>query len=506
MLMKIRCLIPVLLLAACANPPANANNQPDANGDERPLNIHTATPDEETAARFIRRYPSLAVGLVNYFEPSRAQLVSREFSAETIVWRLDSTGDSGGLYDAAIDRAAELTVKNGWPESEISSEYYPEGHVALVTVESLGVPAGARKGDYIPVRIRPKGNAYDIRAGYLYPTPLRNKEGKTVAMLERGSLPLNADYYYDEDGNFIPDPELPKGVEPLTLEQIEDAKNLEVRDSAAGPSFILRKGCKLLADVSDDELVSDHIVLPLLREVEEGPYKKDVRTLSAELVPDAIASIKKEMKALGVEVKVIAEGDNLVIKPIGVREKTLLQVFEDLQGIRVELSPRNNVIVVFDEQLFRVAVYGPVKHRFMLDTVTLTTDPFTRDKAVPYQLPFRVSCRVLERAKPGKSGKYGIPDAEDVRKGVTPDGHKGRVRLSWSTWRKGALDTEGTDELDTTDFTDILRFLWTKGMGPREVLAFVVEAEQNLALSAELGFNYRKVDLDALVLEQGAGG
>ena len=35
-------------------------------------------------------------------------------------------------------------------------------------------------------------------------------------------------------------------------------------------------------------------------------------------------------------------------------------------------------------------------------------------------------------------------------------------------------------------------------MGPREVLAFIVEADQSLALSAELGFNYRKVDLEAL--------
>ena len=60
----------------------------------------------------------------------------------------------------------------------------------------------------------------------------------------------------------------------------------------------------------------------------------------------------------------------------------------------------------------------------------------------------------------------------------------------------------GSDELDTSDFTDILRYLWTKGMGPREVLGFVYEAESSFAISAELGFNYRKVDLSSLIEEQ----
>ncbi len=74
------------------------------------------------------------------------------------------------------------------------------------------------------------------------------------------------------------------------------------------------------------------------------------------------------------------------------------------------------------------------------------------------------------------------------------------MRLSWSTWdKKGNMQDDGVDELDSSDFTDILRFLWTRGMGPREVLAFVVEAEQSFGLAAELGFNYRKVDLDKLV-------
>lgn len=495
-----------LLIAACSNPQpanntANSNNEPD-NGDEKPLNVTRLSHTEKEAAAFIRRYPSLAVGLVNYFEPARAELISREFSAETIVFQLDATGDTGLLFDATLDRAAELTLKNGWPESEILNETATEGHIALVTVESIGVPAGARTGDYIPVRIRLQGNAYDIRAGFVYPTPLRNKLGRTLAILERGYLPLNADKYFDKDGKIITNPELEPDEEPLTLEQIEDARNLERRDTPGGVSFILRKGCKLVADVSDDELVADHIVLPLLREVEEAGRKKDVRTLSAELVPDAITSIEREMKKEGIEVKVEAQGDNLVVTPIGVRDLTLRQIFELLKGIRVELHPRNSVIVVFDENRFRVAVYGPVKHRFLLDTVTLTTDPFTRDRTdiKPYQLPFRVSCRLLEAADPGKSGKYGIPDAFDLKRGVTPDGHKGRVRLSWSTWdKKGNMQDDGVDELDSSDFTDILRFLWTRGMGPREVLAFVVEAEQSIALAAELGFNYRKVDLDKLV-------
>ncbi|MCA8945290.1 MAG: hypothetical protein KDB29_03615, partial [Planctomycetes bacterium] len=327
---------------------------------------------------FIRRYESLKVGLVNYFEPSRAELISREFSAETVVFQLDSTGDTGLLYDATAERAVELMEKNGWPVSEINSEPDIEGHMALIKVESLGIPAGASRGDYIPVRIRLIGNAYDIRAGFVYPTPLRNNLGRTVAILERGYLPLNADKYFDENGNVLEDPPLGEDEFPLTPEQIEDARNLEKRDSAGGTTYILRKGVKLVADVSDTELVADRIILPMTREVEEGGYVKEVRTLSAELVPDAIRSIRTEMADLGVTVKVESKGDELIVTPIGVRDQSLRQIFELLRGIRIELSPRNKVIVVFDENNKRVAVYGPLEHRLLLDTVSLTTDPFTR--------------------------------------------------------------------------------------------------------------------------------
>ncbi|MCB9893380.1 MAG: hypothetical protein H6839_02910 [Planctomycetes bacterium] len=500
----------LLLVAACTNPtPANNTGGPDdgaeipEDGGEEPLQVTKLTHSKTEAKNFIRRYPSLAVGLVNYFDPAEAELISREFSADTIVFQLDSTGDTGMLFDATVDRAAELTIKNGWPESEIVNESATSGHMALITVESIGIPAGAKTGDYIPVRIRLQGNAYDIRAGFVYPTPLRNKLGRTVAILERGYLPLNADKYFDEDGKILPNPPLKEDEVPLTREQIEDARNLERHDAVGGTSFILRKGCKLVADVADDELVADHIILPMVRTVEIAGRIKKERTLSSELLPDAINSIREEMREKGVEVKVVAEGDNLVITPIGVREQTLRQIFELVKGLRVTLTPRNDVIIVFDDQRFRVAVYGPVRHRFLLDTVALTTDPFTRTQAKPYQLPFRVSCRVLERADPGRSGKFGIPDAEDIRRGVTPDGHKGKVRLTWSTWDKdGDRLDDGVDELDSSDFTDVLRFLWTKGMGPRDVLAFVVEAQQSFALTAELGFNYRKVDLESLIEKQ----
>ncbi|MCA8916922.1 MAG: hypothetical protein KDB90_16135 [Planctomycetes bacterium] len=505
-LLSLACL---LLLAGCTNPAPSNNSGPDDGGEvpddggDEPLQVTKLTHSEAEAKKFIRRYPSLAVGLVNYFDPGEVELVSREFSADTIVFQLDSTGDTGMLFDATVDRAAELTIKNGWPESEIVNESATVGHMALITVESIGIPAGARTGDYIPVRIRLQGNAYDIRAGFVYPTPLRNKLGRTVAILERGYLPLNADKYFDEDGNILANPRLKEDEVPLTREQIEDARNLERHDAVGGTSFILRKGCKLVADVTDDELVADHIILPMVRTVEVAGRVKKERTLSSELLPDAIDSIRTEMAEKGVEVKVVAQGDNLVITPIGVREQTLRQIFELVKGLRVTLTPRNNVIIVFDDQRFRVAVYGPVRHRFLLDTVALTTDPFTRTLSKPYQLPFRISCRVLERADPGRSGKYGIPDADDVKRGVTPDGNKGRVRLTWSTWDEdGDRIDDGVDELDSSDFTDVLRFLWTKGMGPREVLAFVVEAQQSFALTAELGFNYRKVDLDSLIEKQ----
>lgn len=499
--MHARTFLPVLVLALAActtTPPANNSGESPDNGANVSRDPTKIKGTSEEAEKFIRRYPALQVGFINYFDPARTELISREFSAETVVFQLGETGDTGGILDATAERAVELMEKNGWNEAEISNEAAYEGHLALIQVESIGIPAGARTGDYIPVRIRLLGNAHDIRGGFIYTTPLRNNLGRTVAILERGYLPFNADKYFDENGNII-EPELGPDEYPLTREQIEDSKNLVRQDNPGGITFTLRKGVKLVADVSDDELVADRIILPLTREVEEGGFVKEVRTMSPELVPDAIDSIKKGMEEQGLPVKVRAQDKQLVVTPIGVRDETLRQVYEILKGIRVELKPRNNVIVIFDEQNHRVAVYGPLKHRFLIDTVTLNSDPFTRGSRNPYILPFRVSCRVLERADPGRSGKYGVPDADDVRRGVTPDGNKGRVRVSWTTYDSdGDLDKEGSTELDTTDFTDILRFLWTKGMRPYEVLAFILEAKQTFALSAELGLNYMKVDLDKL--------
>lgn len=458
--------------------------------DAGPRSARDLKHTEQEAVQFIRRYEYLSVGLINYYDPGKTELISRDFSGESVVFRLDNTGDTGLFHEAAINRAVELMDANGWPEEHLKHENSREQHMALVRIESIGIPAGARAGDIIPVRIVCLGNATDIRGGYIYPTPLRNKLGKTIAVMAGTSLPLNPAKY--------------KAGE-LTAEQLEESKLMERRDQGTGTGavYVLRAAARLAANITVDDLSTDQIVLDLIREVQVEGRKEPmrVRTLSSELVPDVTASIRTEMEKLGYPVDVEARQEKLMIKPLGVREDSLRQVYQALEGVRVVVKPRNRIIVVFDENLFRVAFYGPVQHRMLLDSVALTTDPFTRDKpdVKPYQLPFRVSCRLLQRAEPGAGRKFGVPDAEDKRLGRTPDGHKGRVRLTWSTWSKGKLVTDREEEFATSDISEILRILWTRGMGPREVLAFVVEAEQSLALSAELGFNYLKVDLEALI-------
>jgi len=483
----------LLTLAACATTPAgntgdNPNNilAPDNPLDEVPaitdLNKLTHSPEE--ARNFIVRREALSVGFVNYIDPTRTELVSREFTGETVIFRLDNTGDTGPLWQAAADRAGEMVTEYGWPEAEAKWEPVPEAHVALVKIESIGIPAGAKAGDDIPVRISLTGNASDVRGGFVYTSPLRNKLGRTVAYLREGYLPIN-----------------PKNA--VTEEQKEDAKLMEKRDGAGRVTFILRRGVKLSNTVRADDLTADQIVMPLTREVTPG--KRDYkRTLSAELVPQVIPQIEKlmaELTPVPLPCKVIAQDDNLIVTPLGVREVSLRQVFERLQTLRVTIEPQNNVVVIFDEQVVRVAVYGPVRHRLLLRDVAMTVDPFSRKaaggKAMP--LKFRVNCRIVKRAEPGKDRQYGFPTAEDLRTKRQPDGNLGQVRLAWSTWDdKGNMLTDGIDILDSTDISDILRLLWTRGMGPAEALAFVLEAHDALAISCELGFNWRKVNVDEM--------
>lgn len=497
--MRLVLLVPLLLIAACAattpagNGPDPLPEEPGTEGEDGEAGLGglaklSHTPDE--ARRFIRRYPSLKVGLVNYIDPARTELVSREFTGETVVFRLDNTGDTGPLWTAAADRAGEMVGEYGWPEAEARWEAATEAHVAMVRLESIGIPAGAKAGDDIPVRVVLTGNASDIRGGYVYKTPLRNKRGRTVAFLKQGYLPL-------------------KKEAAVTAEQKEEADLMERRDGTARVTFILRKGVRLAANVKDDDLTADQIIMPLTREISPGSGKFK-RTLSGELVPQVLPQIEAQMAALQPQpfpCKAAQQDDKLIVTPLGVREASLRQVFERLQTLRVHIEPRNNVVVVFDEEIVRVAIYGPLRHRLLIRDVALTVDPFSKNdpQRKPEPLKFRVSCRVTRRAEAGSSRRYGIASAEQIRAGQKPDGHLGQVRLAWSRWNdKGDMVAEGTDVLDSTDISDILRLLWTRGMGPAEVLSFVLEAHDSLALSCELGFNWRKVDVDAMRREMEA--
>lgn len=497
--MPVRFLLPAfaVLFCACATPgtgpadtrpvnPVDERDETEAGLSGRGKLAHT--PQE--AAKFIRRYASLSVGLVNYIDPARTQLVGREFTGETVVFRLDNTGDTGPLWTAAADRAGEMVEEYAWPEAEARWESATEAHVAMVRLESIGIPAGAKAGDDIPVRIVLTGNASDIRGGFVYKTPLRNKRGRTVAFLKQGYLPL-------------------KPQDAVTPEQKAEAALMERRDGAARVTFILRKGVRLAAHVKDDDLTADQIIMPLTREISPGSGKFK-RTLSSDLVPQVLPQIERQMaelKPTPFPCKAVQQDDNLVVTPLGVRETSLRQVFERLQTLRVRIEPRSNVIVVFDEQLVRVAIYGPPRHRMLIRDVALTVDPFTRADPArkPEPLRFRVSCRVVRRAEAGSSRRYGVPNNEEARAGTRPDGHLGQVRLAWSRWdEKGVMIADGTDVVDSSDVCDVLRHLWTRGMGPAEVLAFVMEAHDSLALSCELGFNWMKVDVEAMRKEMEA--
>lgn len=480
--MRVLALLSLLLLASCTTP--SADNPPDnRNGGTKPPARIQHTPQE--ADNFIRRFEGLRVGLVNYYNPTKVELVSREFSAETVAFRLNNTGDTGAFHTAAVDLAAELADKY-WRHTTAEHEFVVESHLAIVKVQSIGIPAGARAGDHIPVSLKMTGNASDVHGGYVYATPLRNKLGKVVAVLREGYLPFDV---------------AKMSADEVTDEMRADAGNLERRESATGPWFILRKGVQLAADVSADDLSADQIILPLERVVDRV-FETDVvvRTLSAEYIPDVLRDIERQMTAQGLPVKAEHSQDKLVITPLGVRETPLSQIYDKVAELRVEIRPKTRMLIVFDDELFRVAFYGAPSLRFMLGDVALTTDPFTRDKPSmePYQLPFRVSCRVLERASPGRSGKYGATTDAEREQGIINDGHKGRVRLAWSRWKDGRQVEEKTEELDTTDLSELLRHMWVRGAGPREVLAFVIEADSSYAINAELGFNHHKINPDRL--------
>ena len=481
-------LLAIVLLTACTSAPTS--NQPDNPAPAPSAGTgyrHTA----EEAEQFIRRFEGLSVGLVNYFHPGRVELVSREFSAETVVFRLNSTGDTGEFHTASVDLATDLAIKL-WEHTAVGNEVLEVSHLATIRISSIGVPANSKAGDTIPVKIELKGDASDIHGGYIYTTPLRNKLGRTVAVLREGYLPFSLK-------------DMPE--DQITPDQRADAENLQVRQGATGPWFLLRKGVQLAADVTADDLTSDQIILPLVREVpNDQGGTRIVRSITADMIPDVMDDITRQMAESGSPVKVEHAPGRLIVTPLGVRELSLRQVYERVEQLRVEVKPRNNLIIVFDNQLHRVAIYGPTEQRFLIDHVMLSTDPFTRDKpGGPFLLPFRVSCRVLEKAERGNSGKFGIPDARDVERGITPDGHQGRVRLTWSKWKDGRMVSEGAEEMPTTDLSEVLRRLWVLGMGPLEVLGFVQEADNSFAINAELGLNYQKTDLERLESNDGQG-
>src|SRR5690606_31049844 len=128
------------------------------------------THSPEEAERFIRRFEGLRVGLVNYFHPGKVELISREFTAETVVFRLNSTGDTGAFHEAAVDLAVTM-ADTLWERTSVANEVIKESRLATITIRSIGIPSNAKTGDEIPVRIEVKGNAPDIHGGYVYMTP-----------------------------------------------------------------------------------------------------------------------------------------------------------------------------------------------------------------------------------------------------------------------------------------------------------------------------------------------
>lgn len=490
----------VLLLAACTSAPTQNGGTTDVLPDTvmRDGIAHNSA----EAEKFIVRNRDFSAGLIDYVDPRRATLTSRSLSAESVVFRLDQTGDTNEFHKAAIERAAELAVNYAWPAAMIEQEQDREGHLAYVRIESVGMPTGATRGTMLPVRIVCLGDAADIRGGYLYPTPLKNSLGRTIAFFEGGYLPAPHELPGEREGKPIKNPLIDargkQVVDPETKQPMwEEA--LERRQSLGRVSYILREGFRIAATVPDEELSSESIELPMDRiiDAERGKYFLPV---SADMIPELIRGVESAMAERGIKVRAATVGTrSLVVTPLGVREKTLKEIFDELQLISITFKPRNSVIIVFDDERQRVVLYGPVERRFLFDDVTLGTDPFTVDAVdavtrkprPPQQLPFRVTCRLVRRASPGKSGKYGIPTQAEVDAGIVPDGDKGAVRLSW-TLQTQELDREGEIELPSSDISDILRYLFAQGMGPREVVGFCVVAKDKPALLAELGFNPRR--------------
>lgn len=490
----------VLLLAACASTPSN-NGGTDSS-DETVMRDGIAH-NRATAEQFIVRTRDFRAGLIDYVDPRRATLTTRSLTAESVVFRLDNTGDTRDFHKAAIDRASELAVANDWPPAMLEQEEDREGHLAYVKIETVGMPTGATQGSTLPVRIVCLGDASDIRGGYLYPTPLLNSLGRTIAFFLGGYLPAAHELPGERDGKPVKNPLIDartgkQAIDPETKQPLwEEA--FERRQSLGRVSYILREGFKVASTVPDEELSAETIELPMDRiiDAERGKYFLPV---SADMIPELVRGVETEMAERGIPCKVSAVGTRtLTVMPLGVREKTLNEVFEDLQAISITFTPRNNVIIVFDDDRQRVVLYGPVERRFLFDDVTLGTDPFSIDSVDPVtrkprpaqQLPFKVTCRLLRRANPGKSGKYGIPTQADVDAGVKPDGDKGAVHLNWTLETK-ELSREGEIDLESSDIADILRYLWAQGMAPREVVGFCVVAKDKPSVLAELGFNPRR--------------
>lgn len=488
-----------LLLCACASGPATGDGSDDGETVLRDGIRH----NRAEAEKFIVRNRDFRAGLIDYVDPRRATLTSRTLSAESVVFRLDQTGDTRLFHKAAVERASELAVSYGWPEAMLEQEQDREGYLAYVRIESVGMPTGATRGSTLPVRVVCLGDAKDIRGGYLYPTPLKNSLGRTIAFFEGGYLPAAHELPGEREGKPVKNP----FIDPRTGKQAIDPETklpmweeaLERRQSLGRVSYVLREGFRIAATVPDEELSAETIELPMDRiiDLERGKYFLPV---SADMIPELIRGVEAEMAERGISCKATTIGTrSLIVTPLGVREKSLREVFEELQLISITFSPRNAVVVVFDEERKRVVFYGPVERRFLFDDVTLGTDPFTIDAVdpvtrkprKPQELQFRVTCRLLRRASPGKSGQYGIPSQADVDAGRKPDGDRGAVFVSWRL-KSSEHSREGEAELPSSDITDVLRYLFAQGMGPREVLGFCVVAKDKPALLAELGFNPRR--------------
>lgn len=404
---------------------------------------------------------------------------------ETVIFNIpDGRGDTGKAYEHTLIRFGDMIADGTMPESANMVETIAPGCLALVRLETPAYPSGARKGDPVPVRIIPVGNAIDIVGGKMYPTSLVARRGTTtevIADTDYGSIQAEdiADVrYYFEARTYEATDEQVTAKEPFNPDNLRRVVGLG--------NYLLPERFKAKKDLGFRDADRSELVLRMVETIKfitNNEIREQLLPAEDSIVEGVIEAISARFPTCRVErgqrgnenVLTVVPGFTPPLKAGEVRKRydfngDMERLYDEIRVLGFKRRPRDQLHIIADDQNGRLLVVGPERLKKLAD-----------------QLEFgQRSADSPREYRP--SGAFRLV--------ATPNADRSKLTVGWTRLNdKQAVQDRGEVVIDN-NIAEVLRTAYRNGCSPLDCLNIVIQANHRHVISARLKENPMRFSAD----------